>query len=126
MRSVEAELYAMVAASAEALAIAAYLRYLGLDLAVEIYCDSAAALGITNRAGFGKVRHLRKQGLWIQELSCLCNAVSVKHEALKRNVVFRNADCISMKRGCVSHCASVFLKRGCVSRKRGFVETRGL
>ena len=45
----------MVAASAEALAIAAYARDLGLDLAVEMYCDSAAALGITNRAGLGKV-----------------------------------------------------------------------
>ena len=57
----EAELYAMVAASAEALAIAAYSRDLGLDLAVEMYCDSAAALGITNRAGIGKVRHLGTQ-----------------------------------------------------------------
>ena len=33
-----------------------------------MYCDSAAALGITNRAGIGKVRHLRTQGLWVQEV----------------------------------------------------------
>jgi hypothetical protein len=68
LSSAEAELYAMVAASAEALAIAAYARDLGLDLGIEMYCDSAAALGITNRAGIGKVRHLRTQGLWVQEV----------------------------------------------------------
>ena len=58
----------MVAASAEALAISAYARDLGLDLGIDMYCDSAAALGITNRAGIGKVRHLRTQGLWVQEV----------------------------------------------------------
>ena len=34
----------------------------------EIYTDSAAALGISQRAGIGKVRHLRTQGLWVQEV----------------------------------------------------------
>ena len=58
----------MVSASAEAIAIAAYARDLGLDLAVGMYCDSAAALGITNRAGIGKVHHLRTQGLWVQDV----------------------------------------------------------
>ena len=33
----------------------------------ELYCDSSAALGITQRAGIGKVRHLRTQALWVQE-----------------------------------------------------------
>ena len=68
LSSAEAELYAMVAASAETLAIAAYAKDLGLDLKCELYCDSAAALGITQRAGIGKVRHLRTQGLWVQEV----------------------------------------------------------
>ena len=58
----------MVAVLAEAIAIDAYARDLGLDLAVEIYCGSAAVLCITNRAGIGKVRHLRTQGLWVQEV----------------------------------------------------------
>ena len=68
LSSAEAELYAMVAASAEVLAISAYAKDLGMTLDVEMYCDSAAALGITNRAGIGKVRHLRTQGLWVQEV----------------------------------------------------------
>ena len=67
LSSAEAELYAMVAASAETLALAAYARDLGLILECELYCDSSAALGIAQRAGIGKVRHLRKKGLWVQE-----------------------------------------------------------
>ena len=68
LSSAEAELYAMVAASAETLAVAAYAKDQGLELQCELYCDSAAALGITQRAGIGKVRHLRTQGLWVQEV----------------------------------------------------------
>ena len=67
LSSAEAELYAMVAASAETLAIVAYARDLGLDLGGEVYTDSSAALGISQRAGIGKVRHLCTQGLWVQE-----------------------------------------------------------
>ena len=68
LSSAEAELYATVAASAEALAAAAYARDVGMPLECELYCDSSAALGIAQRAGIGKVRHLRTQGLWVQEV----------------------------------------------------------
>ena len=68
LSSAEAELYAMVAASAETLALVAYARGLGLDLDCELYCDSAAALGIAQRAGIGKDRHLCTQGLWVKEV----------------------------------------------------------
>ena len=68
LSSAEAELYAMVAASAETLAIIAYARDLGMSLEGEVYTDSSAALGISQRAGIGKVRHLRTQGLWVQEV----------------------------------------------------------
>ena len=67
LSSAEAELYAMVATSAETLALQAYARDLGLELECELHCDSSAALGISQRAGIGKVRHLRTQGLWVQE-----------------------------------------------------------
>ena len=46
LSSAEAELYAMVAASAETLAMAAYAKDLGLSLECELFCDSSAALGI--------------------------------------------------------------------------------
>ena len=70
LSSAEAELYAMVAAWAEPMAIQAYAADLGLELKSELYTDSSAALGIAKRAGIGKVRHLRTQGLWIQETRC--------------------------------------------------------
>lgn len=66
LSSAEAELYAMVAASAESMAVQAYAADLGIKLGSELYTDSSAALGIAKRAGIGKVRHLRTQGLWIQ------------------------------------------------------------
>ena len=68
LSSAEAELYAMVAASAETLAVIAYAKDLGLKMEGEIYTDSSAALGISQRTGIGKVRHLKTQGLWIQEV----------------------------------------------------------
>ena len=68
LSSAEAELYAMVGASAETIAVAAYAADLGISLDCELYCDSAAALGISQRAGIGKVRHLRTQGMWVQEV----------------------------------------------------------
>ena len=68
LSSAEAELYATVAASAEAIALVAYCRDLGISMEAELFCDSSAALGIAHRAGIGKVRHLRTQGLWVQEV----------------------------------------------------------
>ena len=67
----------MVAAWAESLAFAAYARDLGLDMECELYCDSAAALGIAQRAGIGKVRHLRTHGLWVQEVR-ICGRVAYR------------------------------------------------
>ena len=61
-------MYAMVAASAESMAVQAYASDLGISLSSELYADSSAALGIAKRAGIGKVRHLRTQSLWIQEV----------------------------------------------------------
>ena len=69
LSSAEAELYAMVAASAESLALIAYAKDLGVITTGEVHTDSSAAFGITKRCGIGKVRHLRTQGLWIQETS---------------------------------------------------------
>ena len=40
---------------------------LGASMGGEVYVDSSAALGISQRCGIGKVRHLRRQGLWVQE-----------------------------------------------------------
>ena len=58
----------MVSASAEVLGIVRLCRDMGMELGGEIYADSSAALGISNRTGTGKVRHLRVKALWVQEV----------------------------------------------------------
>ena len=70
LSSAEAELHAMVAASAEALGIIALCRDMGMIVEGEVYADSSAALGITQRSGQGKTRHIKVQALWVQEVRC--------------------------------------------------------
>jgi hypothetical protein len=70
LSSAEAELHAMVAASAETLGVIGLCKDMGLAMEGEVYADSSAALGITQRLGNGKVRHLRVQALWVQEVRC--------------------------------------------------------
>ena len=68
LSSAEAELHAMVAASSETLGIIGLLKDMGCDAIGEVYCDSSAALGIAQRQGSGKLRHVRTQALWVQEV----------------------------------------------------------
>ena len=68
LSSAEAETYAVVGASCEALGVQACASDLGMDLLGEIFADASAALGMTTRTELGKVRHLRCQALWLQEV----------------------------------------------------------
>ena len=67
LSSAEAETYGMVACSAEILGIQACAVDLGMKLEGVVYADASAALGIVQRRGVGKVRHIRTQSLWLQE-----------------------------------------------------------
>ena len=59
LSSGEAEYSAAVKGCSQALGFAALLSDLGVpDLPVEAQCDSSAAIGIANRTGLGKVRHI--------------------------------------------------------------------
>ena len=70
LSSAEAELHALVAASSEALGLVAYAADLGFALKPIIYTDASAALGIAQRRGLGKLRHVQTQALWVQQLNC--------------------------------------------------------
>ena len=59
LSSAEAELHAMVAASSEAIGLIGLCRDMGLAVEGEVFCDSSAALGIAQRLGTGKLRHVR-------------------------------------------------------------------
>ena len=64
--SAESELIALVKTACEALGSAALAQDLGIDLRVRLHVDAAAALGILERQGVGRVRHVDIGVLWLQ------------------------------------------------------------
>ena len=67
LSSGEAELGAMVRGFSEVLGLQSVARDLGVELKPEVHADSSAAIGICNRSGIGKVRHLAVAQLWVQD-----------------------------------------------------------
>ena len=65
--SAESELLATVRAASEALGMMALAADLGISLTTRLHIDASAALGILERRGVGRVRHLDVGALWIQE-----------------------------------------------------------
>ena len=67
LSSAEAELYSLVKGAAQALGMMAVGRDLGVCLEARVHTDASAALGIIQRQGLGKLRHISIQFLWIQD-----------------------------------------------------------
>ena len=67
LSSAEAELFGGVKTACETLGVASLLRDLGQDVSFRMHMDASAALGIAQRKGVGKVRHLSTGTLWLQE-----------------------------------------------------------
>ena len=65
--SAESELIAVVKAACEAIGTVSLADDLGITLRVRLHVDAAAALGILERQGVGRVRHLDIGVLWLQE-----------------------------------------------------------
>ena len=63
----EAELGAVVKGLTEAEGIVSLLVDFGIGLKIRLRSDASAAIGIAQRAGLGKVRHLAVSDLWIQQ-----------------------------------------------------------
>lgn len=61
-------MYAGLKVAAEGLGILSMLNDLGWHLRGEVWGDASAALGIINRRGLGKTRHIHTGHLWIQEI----------------------------------------------------------
>ena len=66
LSSGEAEFSGLVRGASIALGAQALARDLGLERKVRVRSDSTAALGIADRTGLGKVRHLAVHLLWVQ------------------------------------------------------------
>ena len=64
----ESELYGIVRASTEGLGMVTLLDNFGVkDATASIGIDATSAMGIAQRVGFNKARHMEVDILWIQE-----------------------------------------------------------
>ena len=79
LSSAEAELYGIVKATVQGIGLQSVARDLGEEIIMDMHTDSSAAMGVCNRKGIGKVRHLDTNLLWIQD--------KVKQGSLKINKV---------------------------------------
>jgi hypothetical protein len=69
LSSGEAELVAAVKMSTELIGMLQLAEDWGIKLEGKVFVDSSAAIGMVNRQGCGKMRHVRVGLLWIQEKS---------------------------------------------------------
>ena len=67
LSSGEAELYACVKASSEAMGLKAAMKDMGMDVKVKVLVDASAAIGMIMKEGLSGVRHIDTQYLWVQE-----------------------------------------------------------
>ena len=69
LSSGEAEYYGLVKAASIALGVTAIGRDMGMNFTGKIMlnADASAAIGIANRVGIGKVRHIEVNQLWLQD-----------------------------------------------------------
>ncbi len=67
LSSGEAELNGVLKGSAMGLGFQSMLKDLGISVPLRVWTDSSAAIGICNRQGVGKLRHLDTHLLWIQQ-----------------------------------------------------------
>ena len=67
LSSGEAEFYGVVRAAGVALGQQSLLKDLGHNVPVRVWTDSSAALGICQRQGLGKLRHIQTHALWVQQ-----------------------------------------------------------
>ena len=78
LSSAEAEFYALTSEGSEGLGTAAMMEDYGDKLEVFMYADASAAIGVANREGLGRIRHLDVQSL---ESSCLRSGETSKQTA---------------------------------------------
>ena len=67
LSSAEAELIAAVKMSAELIGMTQLAQDWGSSMWGRVHVDSSAAIGVVQRRGNGKLRHVRVGDLWIQE-----------------------------------------------------------
>ena len=69
MSSCESELYSLTKGAAQALGLMALAADFGVCLESRVHTDASATLGIINRIGLGRLRHINVQFSWLQDRS---------------------------------------------------------
>ena len=67
LSSAEAELTALVRTACETIGLCQLASEFGLHFSGRVFADASAALGVVQRRGAGKLRHVRIGSLWVQE-----------------------------------------------------------
>ena len=67
LSSGEAEYYGLVSTASEALGLVAMTGDFGDKAESFLHADASAAIGVANREGLGRIRHLDTQSLWLQQ-----------------------------------------------------------
>ena len=67
LSSGEAEFYGVTKAAGIGLGFQSLLRDLGISMALRVWTDSTASIGICGRQGLGKLRHIDTRSLWLQQ-----------------------------------------------------------
>ena len=67
LSSGQAEFYEVTKAAGIGLGFQSLLHDLGIDMALRIWTDSRATIGICLRQGLGKLRRIDTRSLWLQQ-----------------------------------------------------------
>ena len=78
LSSAESELYAAVKTAPEGLGVRSVAKDLGILCGLNLHLDASATMGLVNRRGLGKAKHVDMQNLWIQEASKSGRSVTKK------------------------------------------------
>jgi hypothetical protein len=100
LSSAEAELYALTKGAANVLGMISLAADFGMLLHGRVHSDASAALGVVNRTGVGKLRHIRVQFLWIQDQVRLGELVVRKVAGAdnQADVFTKNVDAVTLAR----------------------------
>ena len=85
LSSGEAEMYAAVRTGTEALGLQALAEDMGVKMKIRMKIDASATLGMINRRGLGKVRHIEVSNLWLQN-AVRDNLIEVMKIPSKENI----------------------------------------
>ena len=68
LSSAESELYAAVKTASEGLGVQSVAKDLGILVGLNLHLDASATMGLVNRRGLGKAKHVDMQNLWTADL----------------------------------------------------------